>query len=49
MNAHPDFIQYTLFIDRMIFFAMYTRAEPGQDRGTLALAHSSRRLAYNNY
>jgi len=56
MNAHPNFRQYEFFVDGMSFFAMpkvyrlgLTGAEPVQDRGTLALAHSSRRLAYNNY
>jgi len=56
MNAHPNFRQYEFFVDGMSFFTMpkvyrlgLTGAEPIHDRGTLALAHSSRRSAYNNY
>lgn len=56
MNAHPNFRQYDFFVDGMSFFSMpkvyrlgLTGAEPVQDSGTLALAHSSRRSAYGNY
>ena len=56
MNAHPNFRQYDFFVDGMSFFSMpkvyrlgLTGAEPVQDMGTLALAHSSRRSAYGNY
>jgi len=56
LNAHPNFRQYEFFVDGMSFFSMpkvyrlgLTGADPVQEPGTLALAHSSRRQNYGNY